>query len=365
VRPPSDIALIGSFPPPFGGVANHIRRLSALLDQRGLTHTVYNAVSSSGDGVSVVPVGPNRAAWLARYAVTGAEPVVYIFSDRLIVWSVGAFLARVRGKRVIVRLRNKALPELTKRPATRRLAAVALRSVTTVIAVSRALADLAIELGVPAERVVHQPGFLPPGLGAANDGDLGGLQRSFLACHDPIVAANGKVGFHYGSDLYGLDHLVELAARLAPEHPRLGVVVSFWDHQPEDETYLLHLRRRAAALGVADHILFFTESRPFVPVLERATVFVRPTCTDGDANSVREALYLGVPAIASDVVERPPGTILHRTRDLDDLYAKVSAALRMPGSRQPRADSFDLAGVERYLDLLAGLVGRDSSSFRG
>ena len=40
-------------------------------------------------------------------------------------------------------------------------------------------------------------------------------------------------------------------------------------------------------------------------MLRLTDVLLKPTNTDGDAISVREALYLGVPVVASDVVERP------------------------------------------------------------
>lgn len=352
----ADIALIASYPPPFGGVANHVRRLSALLDERGVSHVIYNAVSDSGDGVRVIPIARQRTRWLLDYALRGRERVVYIFSDRLAVWLVGALMARTRGKRVIIRLRNKALPELMKDPKMRHLASLALCNVTRVIAVSQALAADARAIGVPVERIVHQPGFLPPTLGATEVDALSPSQVRFFEEHAPVIAANGKVGFHDGVDLYGLDHLVDLVGRLAPLHPRLGLAVSFWDHQPEDEPYLEKLRARARELGVEGHVLFHTESRPFVPALAKADVFVRPTCTDGDANSVREALYLGVPAIASDVVARPTGTILHRTRDLEDLLEKVRGVLDSPPGRSPNTSAIDLAGVERYVSLLRDLA---------
>jgi glycosyltransferase involved in cell wall biosynthesis len=65
-------------------------------------------------------------------------------------------------------------------------------------------------------------------------------------------------------------------------------------------------------------------------LFERASVFVRPTFADGDAISVREALALGTPVVASDAAERPKGTFLFRTNDVDDLAEKLSEALVGP-----------------------------------
>jgi glycosyltransferase involved in cell wall biosynthesis len=69
--------------------------------------------------------------------------------------------------------------------------------------------------------------------------------------------------------------------------------------------------------------LFVTEPYPFYPLLLKSSVFIRPTNTDGDAISLREALYFGVPSVASDVVTRPEGTILFKNRNIDDLTVKV------------------------------------------
>ena len=46
-------------------------------------------------------------------------------------------------------------------------------------------------------------------------------------------------------------------------------------------------------------------SEPLVPAFAFAEVYLRPTLTDGDAISVREAIAAGVPVLASDVVVRP------------------------------------------------------------
>ena len=351
-----NLSLLAGYPPPYGGVANHVLRLSDLLDRSDVEHVIYNAVSESTDGRRVVSVAKNRRRWLLKYAVTAPERVVYLFSARLEAWLVGAFMARTRSKRVIVRLRNQALPRYLRDPRTRHTAAWCLRQMTRVVAVSRALADAAREAGVTEERIIHQPGFLPPPTRADGDDGLSRSQRTFLSNHTPLIAANGKVGWHDGTDLYGLDHMVELVARLKETHPRIGLAISFWDHLPADEQRLNDLRRRATELGVRDQILFHTESRPFVPVLERSDLFIRPTCTDGDANSVREALFLGVPAIASDVVERPDGTVLHRTRDFDQMLERVQATLASPKPRSPRLDVVDMKAVEGYVSMLKELA---------
>jgi hypothetical protein len=80
---------------------------------------------------------------------------------------------------------------------------------------------------------------------------------------------------------------------------------------------------------------------------------IRATTTDGDANSIREALSFQVPVIASDVVERPAGSVVFENRSLDDLVRAVGEVLTDP----PHISDAERASLEertiRYLDMLA------------
>lgn len=357
----ADLAILGSYPPPYGGVGVHVRRLCPLLDARGIRYVVYNATSDVGDGRRIVGVYGRRRTWLLRYLFTGTEPVIYMMSARLAAWLVGALMASWRGKHLLVRLRDTSLPDWIERSWWRRmLAGFALRRMSGVVGVSRRLVEAAASLGIAADKLHWAPGFLPPGEETIDRDAVAPAVWAFADVHRPLICACGKVCWYEGQDLYGLDHLVELAGRLKPDYPDLGIVVCFWDHKAEEQRYLDELMQRAAAIGAADNVLFNTQSGTFVPVIAASDVFVRPTNTDGDANSIREALSLGIPAVASDAVERPAGTRLFRTRDLNDFEMSVRAALETSGRRDRtgagagvHAGWEDRARVDAYLDFLA------------
>ena len=80
-----------------------------------------------------------------------------------------------------------------------------------------------------------------------------------------------------------------------------------------------------------------------------------------------ECLALGVPAVASDCVERPQGTVLFRTRDLDDFEVAVRKALTVAGSSNTHSphralSDADRERIERYLDLLTSFAQPAESS---
>ena len=65
----------------------------------------------------------------------------------------------------------------------------------------------------------------------------------------------------------------------------------------------------------------------FYPVYGLVDVLVRPTLSDGDAMSVREALHYGIPTVASDAVPRPDGVVVFCSRDQDDFEGAVRQTL--------------------------------------
>ena len=348
------LALLGSIPPPYGGVAVHIQRLRPLLDERGIEHHTFNAVSDT-EGENVTSVASHRTRWLLRYLATATDDAVYVFSDRLYVWLAATAACRLRRRPVIINVRNARLVEwMEHNPGKAEAAGRVLQEVDLVVAVSHRLRDACITLGVAPERVVYAPAFLPPSAATDDEQMVDEQVWTFIRRWPKFIAANGKVNFHDGQDLYGLDMMVTLMSSLQHDHPDLGLVVCFWDHLDGDQAYLDALVARATELGVADRILFNTRPGQFVPVLKRAACFIRPTNTDGDAVSVRESLYFGLPTVASDAVERPDGTLLHRTRDAADLERQVRAALHQDVGGDEL--EHNRLVVERYLNALQTVV---------
>ncbi len=90
----------------------------------------------------------------------------------------------------------------------------------------------------------------------------------------------------------------------------------------------------------------------FTQLLKRVDVYLRPTATDGDSVAVLEALSLGIPVIASDVVPRPRGAQLYRFRDEDEFLAQlelldVNAATETPP---------DLTSADEYVQFISDLT---------
>jgi glycosyltransferase involved in cell wall biosynthesis len=62
-------------------------------------------------------------------------------------------------------------------------------------------------------------------------------------------------------------------------------------------------------------------------VMGASDLFLRPTLHDGDSLSVREALSLGVPVVASRTGNRPGDVHLFQPGDVDDMVAQALRVL--------------------------------------
>jgi glycosyltransferase involved in cell wall biosynthesis len=142
---------------------------------------------------------------------------------------------------------------------------------------------------------------------------------------------------------YGLDILMEAVARLRRDYPRLGCLVMGSGDRSEP---LALIDRRG--LHAAVHLAGDLPHDECVKVIARSNVFVRPTRADGDSISVREAVSLGVPTVASRVGTRPEGVHTFLVGDVDGLVLAIKRAL---GTRRPTAD----AGGEKTLRQLLAL----------
>lgn len=97
-----------------------------------------------------------------------------------------------------------------------------------------------------------------------------------------------------GREIYQCSDLVDLFNR----SPDKGLVIS-----DPSGSYLKLWNEKGVTLNA--NILLISSLHDFNAVIQASDVMIRFTTTDGDAISVKEALYLGIPVIATNVIDRP------------------------------------------------------------
>lgn len=362
-KPTHDLAIIGQLPPPYGGVSVHIKRLLAHLDRAGVDYVVYDTSPEADTQTErVVPVGRLGRRWFLRYLLRGREPVVYVHTSRWDVWRATWWLSRIRGKSVVIAVHTDSLRRLWPMRGwwSRRAVTAAFRAAEKLVAVNTHIRDFLDELAGLGAKTVVIPAFVEPIPQPEDEAAVDPAVRAFCESHDPVILANGApIVYDDGRDLYGIDMTVELVDRLRADFPKIGVIWYLLKFAGWSPSYAEQTARDVERRGLGAHWLFVEPTGEMYPVFNDVDLLVRPTCSDGDAVSVREALYFGVPVVASDAAPRPAGAVVFRTRDQDDFVAKVQAAL---GSRDVQrttpADVPTGSAVADEIDLLEKAIER-------
>jgi len=308
------ILLIGSFPPPFGGVSVFLKRYKQKLTAEG--HSV----------VVLDPTKVNNSRLLLELLTTSRYDLISLHYPSLPVMRVLRSLGVAR-KTEVWDHNWRLLAEWNTR--RRHAYSSFLGLCRRLIIVTPELEKYYEEHGVttPVETVVRQP-FLPP-----DEGDeraiLASYPTSILAFIDrsrPLLIANAfRITFLKDLDLYGLDMCVKLITKLKRERPDVGLV--FLLGEVGDAGYLETIKREITDKDIESNFHFLTGQKELWPLLKRADLMVRPTTSDGYSLSVAEALHFGCSVVASDAVSRPADVLVFRSRDDNDFLQKCRQAL--------------------------------------
>ena len=149
--------------------------------------------------------------------------------------------------------------------------------------------------------------------------------KDIISGKNMLLVANAfRLEFYQNTDLYGADICIELTKMLVKKYAQLKFI--FFVSKVENP-YHREISERIVSYNLSESFYLLTGQYQFWPILKYCVLFIRPTCTDGDAISIREALYFKKPVVASDVVSRPDGVSLFKNRDINDLYKKALVIL--------------------------------------
>lgn len=141
-----------------------------------------------------------------------------------------------------------------------------------------------------------------------------------------------------GREIYGISDLIEVFR----ENSNLGLTIS-----DPTRNYLKYLN--SLQTEIPKNVLFITEEHSFYEVMKLTDGMIRNTTTDGDALSVKEALYLGKHALVTDVVSRPKGAVCYTTAQDLSLLLKLE---ELP----PLGETGILSGEIELLELYGNCV---------
>lgn len=321
------IAIYSALPPPYGGVGVHVERLIEVAREKGVPYQVYDQLGKTIPERHITAVGSSPLAGI-KFFLTVREPAIHLHNNGTATVIAALEICALRGKKVLLTIHSE---KLLRRDAgipdpLRWLLRHSLRHAHHIFCVSDRIARWLVEIDVREEDITVTPAFLPPTALHLSEENLSPEMKEFLASHSSIVGTHGWFGYFVkGVHVYSFDMVLSLALFLKENFPKSGIyTVVSGTYETEHRKNILRARRE---LGLEKDWLITEKPFHAAALYAKSDVFVRPTITDGDSISIRECLYLSVPVIASDVVDRPAECVLFPSRDTDAMIQSVAEVL--------------------------------------
>jgi glycosyltransferase involved in cell wall biosynthesis len=343
---------LGPYPPPNGGIQTHIVALREMLLGKSVSCDVMNLTRhrrQSGGGI-FYPKNALEVFWLLlrrRYDILHLHIGGRVWPRQL---ALAIFCSLLPGRRTVLTFHSGGYPTSEEGRSTTpgSFRARVFRRFDRIIAVNGEIARFFARLGVAPERIreISPHSFLCDDLSRPTE--LPSIVEKFLADHEPKLITVGLLEKEYDLPLQ-----IKTLGSVRETWPNAGLLI-FGSGSLEQQ-----LRSEIQQQLHAEHVLLYgdLEHAATLKAISRSTLMLRTTWYDGDALSVREALHLGVPVIATDNGMRPAGVKLIPARDEKALAQAIHEALTQPAAQpQPPGNSENgnlLAVLELYQELLS------------
>jgi glycosyltransferase involved in cell wall biosynthesis len=309
-----DIDILGPYPPPFGGVSIHVKRLHEVLQSRGVVSRVFDQYSSYDIEKDVYPT-KMRAAWWLSYFFRNKPEVVHFHIFSYVQYLYIFLLSYCSKSKIIISIHNE---RILSTPTVLRFFVIALIRTSRIkkcIVVSETVFDRFKGWGVKSIQWI--PAYIPP---------------EFISKKELQVGRGVKVFYNASTlkseesrSVYSLDMIFHLSKQ--------NNACDFHIFIGEEETGAL-----TEILSEINNYknTYFYYNKNMIDYMHAADVFIRPNRVDAFGISVQESLDLGVPAIASDVCTRSKGAILFPSGDVGKLNDILHATLNQDRSQSLR-----------------------------
>jgi glycosyltransferase involved in cell wall biosynthesis len=320
--------IIGCYPPPFGGQSVHVKELNNFLAREGYVVKVLNIgderKKKSKDYLTV----RNPLDYVCKIIMYAARKYSFHLhtnghnAKSWILLILTSIITKLLARNYYVTLHSGMCPAYVRSrgDVVRGIMKLALNMSSYIIAVNNDISVALVELGVSKNKIgVIEAFSLNEDFNATK---LPSNLNSYIAAYSPLITSIG-----FSSPEYGLHLLPEVVRNLHGKYPHLGIIV-IGATPPDDGKKNAH-HDSIRWIGTQDRLTSLL-------IMSRSDLFVRPSMTDGDSISVREALAMNIPVVASNVGHRPEGVITFERGNIAELTSAIERALQSTSSAQPR-----------------------------
>jgi glycosyltransferase involved in cell wall biosynthesis len=280
IRSNNKIIIIGTLPPPIGGVSIYNERLFDFLQQE--------------EGIDVDFIDYKRHSLPQVLKALSGHKIIYLNCSSSLFRLALALISRLMNKKFIVTFHGN-VERHTK--TVNVIDKLILKLATLSIVLNRQSFNFAIRY---SKRVFLGTSFIAPVTPKELSPDL----KTFIAgCrknYKIICSSNAHnvSADKFGNEIYQIRFLLDIFRELKD----CCIILS--DPSGMYSNYLLK-----NSVDIPPNVFVIKETHSYFELLKETDVMLRITTTDGDSISVREALYLHKIVIASNAVDRPAGVI--------------------------------------------------------
>lgn len=333
---PHRVLLVGPHPPPFGGPGVHMVHLRRRLEAEGAICAILNlgpGRREPRDGVIPVHSGMDFVAKVARHAWNGyaVHHFFNVEASKAILLAIAAAVTTrsFGGAYSIGFIGGPRQRYLDRRHSVwSRLFRVPLGLARFVICNNRGVRDVLLRRGADEHQVVAIECFHEDQV--AEVGALAPDVSRFTEQHDPVLSTVVHPRYETPDPHHELKIVLPALGLLRRRYPHAGCVV-VGGHTSRD---LYESMTRQANLEA--HVLFAGEvdHADCLAVMRASDLFVRAYVKDGSSSSVREALALGVPTVASRNAQHPVEVSAFEPLDPRSLAEVLEDVLRNAGAKR-------------------------------
>ncbi len=341
---------LGPYPPPHGGVQSNLVAIRSFLRKNQVPCSVINITRHRKPEADEVYY-PENAWQLVGLLHSLPYDILHLhvggmLSRRLL--ALALVCTCVPSRKSVLSFHSGGYPSTPEGRATGSMsfAGFVLRRFDAVIGVNPEIMQFFTKLHVAPNRarLIYPHAFLD---NPVESQEFPEPLKTFYDQHSPVLMSVGLLEPEYDLPLQ-----IEVLEQVRSRRANAGLVMIGSGSLEED------LRRRIQAKPDAQHILLCGDVAHAVTMqaITRADAMLRTTLFDGDAVSVREALHLGTPVIASDNGMRPAGVHLIPKSNLQALDRAIEEVLSAPGGCPEPESAPDESNLQAVLDLYRELL---------
>ncbi|WP_299244503.1 glycosyltransferase [uncultured Aquimarina sp.] len=296
------LGIFGPFPPPLGGISVHIKRIKPFLDKEGIDYTIYNHGNHKEERV----VATNKSPLFYLKLLFSKQYSLFHFHQffffHFFYYMIFSFLRR---EKIIVTIHSERILGYNKIIKSLVLFVLTRTRRLQLISVSKNLNDYLNENKIKS---IFLPAYVPPIF--VKEKKIESKKKLFLFS---VWKFNQKLA----NEIYNVPLAFEYLRRNKDDFTMLFMIGS------ESNSDLIYLKQILEKYDVSESVeVIFDEN--LVDYVKNCEFIIRPNLSDGYGVSIQEAMDLGVPAIASNVCERPKGAVLFKNDDIEDLSRSIT-----------------------------------------